>query len=241
MSDVTSAHILAGMRELTPWQSRQAAMLYHYASLDHLKRLHAVVTQMIEGVLNPLLDRAAIQQRDPLLRNSQWGDRNTSENWSNYGWPFLKELQTSLAKDLVTGQVPPRTGVYMSADDPHTTLQFANSGNDGIKLRDASTFSEIGLDALVAVGRNDLRFNKKKMLDYVLSSTHYGLFRETVEANGKPCATYAPLAVAEYASVTHPSTWYFVEIIDEDFEATDFPLVTSAKSALHLRLRGGET
>lgn len=308
-------------------------MLYHYASLDQLKRVYAVVTHMIEGVVNPLLDTAAVQQRDSLLRNSRWGDRNTSENWSNYGWPFLKDMQASLAKNIarrafdiydithvgeylrgaeqysmqwateaeeeqyrqaaelinsiatpidktlyprakpqwndfafyvrfnafktdcpsipkfrvrtdllgVTGQIPPRTGVYISADDPNATLQFASTGNDGIKLRDASTFSEIGLEALAAVGRNDFWFNEQKMLDYVLNSKHYALFRGTVEENGKTFAVHAPLAVAKHASVTRPSTWYFVEIVEEDFEATDFPLEASAKNALQIRLRGGET
>ncbi|XLZ71968.1 hypothetical protein ABT364_08360 [Massilia sp. SR12] len=85
---------------LSPWQSRQAAMLYHYASLGQLMRLHAVVAQMLEGAVNSLLDRAATQQRGALLRSPQWGNRNTSENWASYGWLFLEQLQTSLAKDI---------------------------------------------------------------------------------------------------------------------------------------------
>jgi hypothetical protein len=43
---------------LSLWHRKQAAMLYHFASLDHLKGLHRMVNQLIDGVVDPLLDLA---------------------------------------------------------------------------------------------------------------------------------------------------------------------------------------
>ncbi len=85
---------------LSTWQKKQAAMLYHYASLDYLKELQQLVNQAVDGVVDPLLDLAKAQQRDPLLIDSRWGTRDTSENWSNYAWPFLKDFQASIAKQI---------------------------------------------------------------------------------------------------------------------------------------------
>jgi hypothetical protein len=318
---------------ISPWQSRQAAMLYHYASLDYLKKLFRVVTHLIEGVADPLLAVAANQQRDSLLKNSIWGGRNTSENWANYAWPFLKEMQTSLAKNIAlrafdqykvtevseclrgaeqfsmqwateaeekqylqtvelvnsyagpidktlyprvkprwsdfgfyscfagfkaecpripkfrvrsdltaeTGRVPPRTGVYISADDPHAILQFATAGNDGIKLRDASTFSQLGLEVLAAVGRNDLWFNEKKMFDFAINSKHLDLIRNTMEVSGQLMPSLASAAIANHAVTTHPSTWCFIEVIPDEFENVDFPPLATEAPALQIRLTGGET
>jgi hypothetical protein len=82
------------------WHKKQAAMLYHFASLDYLKRLHRMVTDVIVGEVDPLLDLAREQGRDFLLTDPRWGTRNTVENWANNAWPFLKELQSSLAQDI---------------------------------------------------------------------------------------------------------------------------------------------
>lgn len=86
---------------LRPWQKMQAAMLYHYASLAYLTPLHDMVNNLINGVADPLVDLAMKQGRDAHLANQRWGNRDTAKNWSNNAWPFLKDLQASLAKDVV--------------------------------------------------------------------------------------------------------------------------------------------
>lgn len=86
--------------QLTAWQARQAAMLYHFSSIDYLRGLHKLVTDFIDGVIDPALDSAASQGRDAVLVDARWGDRNTSQNWANNAWPMLKGLQASLAKDI---------------------------------------------------------------------------------------------------------------------------------------------
>lgn len=75
-------------------------MLAHFSSLDYLAELRRLVTRIINGVVGPVLDDSKKQNRDALLVSPRWETRNTSANWSNYGWPFLKDLQLSLSKDL---------------------------------------------------------------------------------------------------------------------------------------------
>lgn len=86
--------------QLTPWHQKQAAMLTYFSSLDYLTELRNLVTRVISGV-NPVLDDSKKQNRDALLLSSRWGSRHTSENWSNYGWPFFKDLQLALGRDTV--------------------------------------------------------------------------------------------------------------------------------------------
>jgi hypothetical protein len=85
---------------LGPWQNRQAAMLYFYSSVAYLAPLHKMVSDIIDNVADPAIELAARQGRDKLLANKRWGARDTSRNWSNNAWPFLRDLQDSLAKDI---------------------------------------------------------------------------------------------------------------------------------------------
>jgi hypothetical protein len=86
--------------ELTAWQKKQAAMLYHFTSVEYLENLHQMVSDLINGVIDPLLATAKAQNRDKLLINPVWGKRDTSQNWANNAWPFLKDLQASLADSI---------------------------------------------------------------------------------------------------------------------------------------------
>jgi hypothetical protein len=93
---------------LTRWQQKQAAMLSYFSSFDYLLALHRLVSNLIDKSIGPVLDKAKSQNRDALMSDSRWGDRNTSQNWSNHAWAYLKDLQLSLAKDIA--QRP--AGVY---------------------------------------------------------------------------------------------------------------------------------
>lgn len=85
---------------LTPWQKAQAVMLYHFTSVEFLTALHKLVNDLINGFVDPVLEMAAVQGRDKVLLSPTWGERNLSRNWGNSAWPFLKDLQVSLAKDI---------------------------------------------------------------------------------------------------------------------------------------------
>lgn len=308
-------------------------MLYKYTSLDHLKELHTVVTQAIDGVVDPLLETASAQGRDQLLTSHQWGTRNTSRNWADNAWPMFKDLQASLAKDIAmrafgkykmtatdeklrgveqfsmqwvtseeerqynqvialvnslaskiddtfspepsphwddygfaccfpqfktdspmipkfrirrdiaadTGKAPPRTGVYVAADMPEAALQFAVSGNDGFKLKEASTFSEIGWDAFNWVGRDRLWFDNAAMFDFATKSKHAPLFRNWIRVPGSSeDAELAPSAVARLSFTTRRAVWYFVEEIPDEFEQVDLPPQTSNMPQQTLRQTGGD-
>lgn len=300
-------------------------MLYHYASLDYLKVLHRLVTQLIDGVVDPLLDLAKNQNRDSVLVDPQWGTRDTSENWSNNAWPFLTDFQLSLAKDIAgraveryeitganqclrgiaeystqwatpdeedrlekalvaigryaaridytmddyhnsrwsdfgftlyfpeyakqfprlpkfrirtdvqgeSGKVPPRTGVYVSQEDPNAALQFAWTGDGGGKLRPSSTFNQVGLDALSAVGRRDLWSNENAMFAFATSKKYLSTFEKDVFFKNEPDPSMAPSAVARKAFIDRPCKWYFVEILNGEFEEidTDAEIVPSAQSS----------
>lgn len=287
-------------------------MLYHYASTDSLRRLHAAVTGMIDGVVNPLLELAKRQNRDAVMTSDRWGERDTSGTWANNAWPFLKDLQRSLAKDIAlrafdqykltatnenlraaeqysmlwasdeeeeryqaavklinhlahpidstlydreesrwsdfafmsdypsyhleqplrptfrirtdisgrTGEVAPRTGVYISADDQHAALQFAWEGKTGCKLRLATTFNDLGLAALHYVGRPGLWTDTLKMFEFASQPQYWGIFRDKLSINGKIYGDLAPSVVAQSAFEAKPSIWHFVEQVDgEDVDS----------------------
>jgi hypothetical protein len=257
--------------DLDPWRVRQAAMLYHYASVDYLKGLHQLVTQLLNGLIEQILDLTREQGRDRVLVDARWGTRNTSANWSDNAWPVLKEMQQALSKDISlrsfgvyrksfvlealrgadqysmqwtspdeeeryeqltriltqyasridqtlenysglnqwddhgfayefgsfasecnripqfvvradlaadTGDAAPRTGVYVSADDAHATLQFAWAAPPACRLRQARTFNEIGFEALQAVGRQGLWFDHDRMFKF--ASRFSPLFRDVI-------------------------------------------------------------
>lgn len=307
-------------------------MLYQYTSLDYLKRLHSAITLAIDGVIDPLLDTAAAQERDNLLVSKQWGTRNTSQNWADNAWPFLKDLQASIAKDIAmrafdkykvtatdeklrgaeqfsmqwltaeeerqyeevvarinklaskiddtfspeplprwddfgfaysfqefktesptipkfrirsdivgeTGKAPPRTGVYIATDIQEAALQFAVAGNGGIKLKEASTFNEIGYDALNWVGRDKLWFDEQAMLDFAMKSRHAALFAKSISIGGATMAKLAPSAVSLHAFTTVPARWHFIEAIPDEFEDVELPAKFVAPAGVTIRLAGGD-
>ncbi|WP_460844285.1 hypothetical protein [Noviherbaspirillum agri] len=101
---------------LTPWQKKQAALLYHFSSLDYLKGLQTLVNNLITFI-DPTLDLAKVQNRDSVLVDKRWGNRDTSENWSSNAWPFLKDFQLSTSKAIANRafEIYGITGVYQCA------------------------------------------------------------------------------------------------------------------------------
>lgn len=97
---MSSNNAQAALPVLGPWQKKQAAMLHYYSSVEYLKPLYQMVTSLIDNVADPAIELAAIQGRDAGLISKQWGNRDTAQNWSNNAWPFLKDLQASLAGDI---------------------------------------------------------------------------------------------------------------------------------------------
>jgi hypothetical protein len=317
---------------LSQWQIKQAAVLYHFASLDYLKGLHRMVSSLVDGVVDPLLALAKEQNRDAFLKDPRWGSRNTNENWSNNAWPFLRDLQRSLSRDIAdrafetyritdtnncfrgideysmqwatadeeqrftdlariisdyalyidqtlddyhtslwsdygfanifrefgskhprvpnlrvrtdvsaeSGKTPRRTGVYVAQDDPLAGLQFGWTGNGGGKLRPAKTFSAIGLDALQKLGRGNLWLDDEKMFNFAMQSPQRASFEPTIYMLGKEHRNYAAGAVAEEAFVDRPCMWYFVEIVNGEFQDFEGSADVTAPIEVSARISGGD-
>lgn len=317
---------------LSAWHKRQAAMLYHFASFDYLKGLHSLVSRAIVDEVEPLLSLAKTEGRDAYLTDPVWGHRDTSENWANNAWPFWKDLQSSLAKDISmraferygktavydcfrglqeyslqwttpeeerrlentirtiskyankidetlddyhdsrwtdadfataftefasehssipsfrirsdvtaeSGKAPSRTGVYVAQDDANAALQFAWTGNGGGKLRPAKTFNEIGLAALQAVGREDLWINDQKMFEFATAGKYDALFHPTIYMLGQEHRDFASMAVANEAFIDHPCKWYFVEIVNGEFESLTQHSIPVPAPQIVDRVRAGQ-
>jgi hypothetical protein len=83
---------------LSPWQNKQATLLYHFASLDYLKSVKERIDALVQFSSNAA-DKATDEERDAELQSERWGDRDTSCNWRNSAGPFLAEFQRGLETD----------------------------------------------------------------------------------------------------------------------------------------------
>lgn len=296
--------------QLTPWQKKQAALLYYFSSMDYLKGLQNRLLDL-RTIGESTLDKSRAEARDKMLRSAQWGDRNTTENWANNAWGFLADFQRSIARDIAdrasqtyhvtgayqcgrgmdeysmlwttpaeqerfdamfeelsryagniddtmnkiypesrwddftltvewqnhahhfpmlpklivrtditgeSGRVPPRTGVYVSSDDPHGALQFGWIGGGNGRLVDCATFNDLGKAALAAVGRKKLWVDGKAMLDFVLANSDRPELKDDPFFDSPRTEDLAPSLTARNAFTSHPSRWYYVERVDGEFE-----------------------
>jgi hypothetical protein len=321
---------LSGAKDfpLSIYQKRQAAILYHYASLDYLKGVIPLIDAVIDAY-HGVSQIAQTQGRDALLTSKRWGVRDTSANADTHGTPFLSELrqgnlkamanrafevydqttgfqyaygglrELSLAwmtdaehehyekvwdeayryaakidytlsrqsdwKDSLlvqewldfhdrfeplpnfrvrtdveaeTNKKPPRTGVYISQDDPHGALQFAWAGGDYGALADCRTFNEIGLDALREIGRPDLWTDYSKIYHHVTSPRFSPTFsNEDGYALLDMDPEIAWELLSQKAFTKRPCKWYFVEMISGAFEPADS---STQNEPLRLRCEAGQ-
>jgi len=295
---------------LTLWQKKQAALLYYFSSLKYLEGLKDRVIAL-RVFAEDILDTSHNEGRDRLLRSKRWGSRNTSENWENNAWPFLGDLQRSVAQSIAdlksniyhktgvyqcgrgiaefsmqwttpeeqdqfdrifealfkyaryidntmdravtstrwndfslmlaweshrdafpvlpkfrvlpelvceSGQVPPRTGVYVSMNDPNASLQFAWTGDATGKLLAGTTFNDMGRAALASVGRAKLWTDGDAMLRFVLDNLSCPDLRQDSFFNESQTTELAPSLVARNAFKPNPSRWCFVELVKDEFE-----------------------
>ena len=316
---------------LSQWQKKQAALLYYFSSMPYLKEVKNRVDHLLsysEGTL----DLARHEHRDLGLKNAQWGNRDTAENWANCGWPFLADFQLSLAKNIAnrsmeaynitgynqcargmseysmqwttpaeqeqfdklfneisdlaanidltmnktgpsskwhdyslrmawlenaahfpqlprlrvrqdvsaeTGAVPVRTGVYISADDPNASLQFAWTGGGGGRLMESSTLNSLGQAALMAVGRKKLWVNGTAMLDFVRANkNHHDLLADSFFDDSQT-EGLAPSLVARQAFTSRTCRWYYVELISDEFEPNNEDEDITSESGAALRFEAG--
>ncbi|CAN7144681.1 hypothetical protein [Massilia sp. LjRoot122] len=100
-------------KTLTTWQKKQAALLYFFASDEYLKGLHERVREL-QRFVDGILDKSREEGRDRFLKDPRWGDRDTSENWSNHAWSFLADFGLSVARHIAdrSSEIYHVTGAY---------------------------------------------------------------------------------------------------------------------------------
>lgn len=101
---------------LTPWQKKQSLLLYHFSSMNYLKEISVKVNELT-GFSNGALDLAKSENRDQFLSDKRWGERNTSQNWSNNAWQFLADFQKTTATNVANRsyEIYSRTGMNQCA------------------------------------------------------------------------------------------------------------------------------
>ena len=115
-------------------------------------------------------------------------------------------------------EAPPRTGIYVCKDDPYAALQFAWTGGYG-ELGPAVTFSEFGHHLLRRVGRNGLWDDKEGLWKILEENRHVTEFGWTNIQSDEIAHVASYLARGAFDE--RPSDWYFVELIEGEYEDID--------------------
>ncbi|MBA4054798.1 MAG: hypothetical protein C0490_08810 [Marivirga sp.] len=154
---------------------------------------------------------------------SAWDDFEFTLTWESFSNLFERFPKFNVRTDLCvkTGDVPPRTGVYIAADDPLASLQFAWRGDLNGALLECSTFNKLGETALLEIGRQRLWKDGKAMQTFVSKRLSHPDFLNNPFFDGLPSEELAPSIVASCAFSSHPSKWYFVEIIEGEWDPID--------------------
>jgi hypothetical protein len=118
-----------------------------------------------------------------------------------------------------TGTSAVRTGVYLPVDDPYGTPQFCWTGNPAGSLLECNTLNDLGLEALAAIGRDDLWVNDNKMHTFVQDHlTDPRLTRDPFFMRSTTKPKLAPSLVARNAFTSRPCRWIYVEQIHGELE-----------------------
>ncbi|WP_411849498.1 hypothetical protein ACLB90_10785 [Stenotrophomonas sp. LGBM10] len=131
-------------------------------------------------------------------------------------FPSIPSFRVHTDIQARSGQMPPRTGVYMPADDPFGALQFAWTGGHG-ELGDARTLNSFGRHVLDRVGREGLWSNAALLHQIINERKHKNLVSEMERSS----VSLGPSAVARHSFEARPCGWYFVEMLDDEHEQID--------------------
>ena len=129
---------------------------------------------------------------------------------------------------------PPRTGVYAPIDDPYGALQFAWTGDNYGELCDCRTLSQMGLDAVRAVGYESLWNDSPQLLSFLLNSKYLSAFKKEGYFNErKPNAASLHMLIEGFSDLRRK--WVYVEMLPDAYE--DLPLAEAAARPPTGRLR----
>lgn len=175
---------------------------------------------------------------------AKWNDFNFAVMWHRLAPQYKQLPKFKIRTDIVceTGKTPPRTGVYISKDDSFGSLQFAWTGGYG-ELKEENTFTAIGIEALHAVGRRKLWTDGQEMSLFATKavlnhSTDLFLPYDKEDADDTNTAS-SMVAMAAFTS--KPCKWYYVELINGEYE--DLAALEAAgeqAEAQRIRVLGGQ-
>lgn len=160
------------------------------------------------------------QTMDRTTDATRWTDFGLTLAWHKHTKHFLllPKLRASPIIIAESGQLPPKTGVYVSVEDPHAALQFAWNGTSNGRLLNATTFNETGMAALETVGRAGLWTDQTAMLHFVQANANItDLYNDPFFDDSQTTELAASL-VARNSFRSRPSHWSYVELIEEEFE-----------------------
>ena len=157
-----------------------------------------------------------------LSRGPQWRDDVFHDYWQKTKANFPRIPQFRLREDVLgeSDKKPPRTGVYAPIDDPYGALQFAWTGDNYGELCDCTTFNQMGLDAVHAVGIENLWNDSPRLLSFLLQSS----YRDAYEKECRKCNfdPVDPVSATAYMSgdafIDLPRKWVYVEILPDAYE-----------------------
>jgi hypothetical protein len=168
----------------------------------------------------------------------QLHDHSMALHWqaNAASFPRLPRLRVHTDIQGETGKLPPRTGVYVPQDDPFGTLQFAWTGNSNGLLGKCQTLNELGRRVVSLIGRDAMWLDGVAMARYAVEAFRRGELtdRAWYRPGDEADPENAPWIVSESALTSQPCKWYFVEMIDGEFddETTDAQAPRQAASPM---------
>ena len=149
-------------------------------------------------------------------------DRMMFDAWQKYShlYPRLPLFRVRTDVEGESGKMPPRTGVYVAQDDSNATLQFGWTGNSDGRLGKAITFNDMGLRALSVVGRSALWGDRDKITRFVSEAFKRGEMtdRQGFDPGDEDDPDCALAILGKQAYTQRPCKWYFVEMIDGQYD-----------------------
>jgi len=178
-------------------------------------------------------------------RNLMMDDFTSWVIWNEHKSSFrhLPKFQVRTDIEGESGAVPPRTRVYIPQDDPWGMLQFAWGGchvyDDGSRyyggrLDESETLNELGQEAMGTVGQSHIwpwddgagaiEFLRSKGIRN-RHGEEVGDERQAVNMLGAALyerGVYDP-KVSGVDMTTRPCKWYYVELLEGEYEDTNEP------------------
>jgi hypothetical protein len=178
-----------------------------------------------------------------------WKDSNFHSLWIKYGKVFgnLPKFRVRTDVEAESGKMPVRTGVYVPQDDPCGSLQFAWTGNNDGRLFDCSTLNDLGLQAINTVGRDALWTNDSRLLPIVKQPQYLAAFKKQRNPILGDEKTFlndpeeAMVFVSVEGTTKRPCKWYFVEMVNGEFENAADDEAEQAPKTERIRVQSGQS